>query len=329
MPTNYSDQFWIIDPFNPPPRGTTLTVNVFNIVDQNDDGLLDAASGDSINGSDITSSYLGDWVVARVNGVNVRVDGATFYLANGTQVFTPTDGTILSDATFIRSFGVTGQTPVPLDSFAPPCFTSGTRISTPDGEREVQKLKAGDMVLDSEDAPVVLRAIMSRPVSAAELRRNPKLRPVRICAGALGCGLPHRDLLVSHQHRMMVSSKIAERMFGSQEVLVPAVRLTDLPGIYVDDSDEPVTYFHLLFDTHQVIRAERAPTESLFLGREALKSVSAEARQEICSIFPEVNDPSFAPVPARPVPIGKKQRKLVERHALNLRPLLQPGITQS
>ena len=49
--------------------------------------------------------------------------------------------------------------------------------------------------------------------------------------GALGNGLPRRDLLVSRQHRMLVRSSIAGRMFGDKEVLVAAHHLTALPGV--------------------------------------------------------------------------------------------------
>ncbi|WP_424987455.1 Hint domain-containing protein [Microbulbifer sp. S227A] len=326
MPTSYTDQFWTLDPFAPPGTGTLLTVSVYEIIDQNDDDFLTGSGGDSINGIDITQTYLGDTVTVIIGGAPTTITGATFYLANGTQVFTPTDGSILQDAIISTATGVPSQTPIPVADLAPPCFMRDTMIATPDGERRVQELRAGDTVLDSDGAPMVLRSAMSRRISADELRAYPKLRPVRICAGALGNGLPNRDLLVSRQHRMLVSSKIVERMFAATEVLIPAIKLTALPGIFVDDSVETVEYFHLLFDRHEVILAESAPTESLYLGRQALKSVSAEARQEIYAIFPDLKHAKSDPVPARPIPSGKRQKKLVERHAANQKPLLQTEI---
>ncbi|MDU9005213.1 Hint domain-containing protein [Sedimentitalea todarodis] len=324
MPTTYTDQFWTLDPFSPPGAGTLLTFTVYDIIDQNDDDFLTGAGGDTINGIDITQTYLGDTVTVDIGGTPVTITGATFYLANGTQVFTPTDGTVLQDVDIISATGVPSQSPVPVALLPPPCLVRDTLISTPEGERKVQDLRAGDRVLDLDGVPMSLRSVMSRSIPANELRAYPKLRPVRICAGALGNGLPHRDLLVSRQHRMLVASKIVERMFAAKEVLIPAIKLTTLPGIYIDESVETVEYFHLLFDRHEVILAESAPTESLYLGREALKSVSAEARQEIYAIFPDLKGAVADPIPARPIPSGKRQKKLVARHAANQKPLVQP-----
>jgi hypothetical protein len=110
MPTTYNDQFYVIDPYAPPPVGTTLVAQRFDLVDQNDDGDVDRFNGDSIDGSDIRSSYPGDTVsVTLPNGTTVTHTGITFYLADGREVFTPTDGSILQTGTFAGSSAVPGQ----------------------------------------------------------------------------------------------------------------------------------------------------------------------------------------------------------------------------
>lgn len=217
-------------------------------------------------------------------------------------------------------------TSLPLTDFVP-CFANGTKLLAKSGGRLVEDLKPGDQLLcynqtDGETSFSTLLRVFKRELSAAELLANEKLRPVRIMAGALGNGLPERDLLVSRQHRMLVQSKIAKRMFGRLEVLVPAVKLTELPGIFVDESVEGVAYFHLLFEQHEVVYAEGAPTESLFTGPETLKAISPEAREEILTIFPEIADLNYVPEPARFIPSGKHQKQLIARHAKNNKPLL-------
>ncbi|MFV0385714.1 Hint domain-containing protein, partial [Paracoccus sp. (in: a-proteobacteria)] len=82
-------------------------------------------------------------------------------------------------------------------------------------------------------------------------------------------------------------------------------------------------YFHILFDRHEIVRANGTEAESLFTGPEAMKSLSPEARDEIRAIFPQLFDGSTecTPTPARMVPSGKQARKLAERSRMHGRDL--------
>lgn len=203
------------------------------------------------------------------------------------------------------------------DAFMPPCFTEGTLISTLDGERRVESLEVGDLVwtVDHDFQPV--RWIGSRQCGRERLAVQPSLRPIRISAGALGDGQPASDLLVSPQHRVLVRSNIAQRMFGCPEVLVAARQLLELDGIAIADSAEKVTYFHILFDRHELVLSNGAVTESLFTGAEALKSMGAPAREEIFAIFPELRNGEESLMAARTLVSGRMGRKLAERHHRN------------
>ncbi len=211
-----------------------------------------------------------------------------------------------------------------IDSAPPPvvCFSIETMIATSSGLEAIENLNKGDMVLTMDHGYQKLKWLGSRKISMVQLMSNPKLRPVRITAGALGQGLPERDLLVSRQHRMLVRSHIAKRIFDQDEVLVPAIKLCELPSIFVDEEVKEVEYFHMLFDAHEVVYAEGAPSESLYTGPEALKALSVQAREEIFALFPEMAEPDYLPIAARPFPAGKKQKQLVERHKKNSRELL-------
>jgi hypothetical protein len=201
------------------------------------------------------------------------------------------------------------------------CFSKGTLIETAHGPIAIEDIRVGDLVRTA-NGPKPVRWIGSSPVALDQLLGNPKLYPIRIVAGALGDGLPKRDLLVSRQHRMLVRSPIARRMFGTTEVLVHAIKLTQLPGIFVDQSMNRVTYYHMLFDDHQVIYAEGAPSESLYTGPEALKAISDAARDEVMTLFPELADQDYTPEFATFSPDGKRQKQLVARHLKNRKPLL-------
>ena len=208
------------------------------------------------------------------------------------------------------------------------CFANGTHLRTPDGDKPVETLKVGEHLClhkdhtDTGQSAPILR-IFKRYLGAHTLAKNEKLAPVRIRAGALGCNLPKRDLLVSQQHRMLVCSKIASRMFGHAKVLVPAIKLIQLPGIDVDTSLSDITYYHVLMEKHQVLFAEDAPSESFLTGPEALKTLSAEAQAEINALFKVKQHALETSRSAYPLPRRKHQKKLVARHLKNRKPLLE------
>ena len=203
------------------------------------------------------------------------------------------------------------------------CFALGTRIATPLDEIPVEDLRVGDLVSTYDGSSKRIRWIGSRKVRLAAGRSRENLRPVRILAGALGQGFPSRDILVSRQHRMLVSSKIAARMFAASDVLIPAIKLTELPGVFVDNDVEEITYFHFLFDKHEIVFAEGAPAESLFIGPEALEGISPDARKEIFEIFPDLQKRLAVGEKAHLVPSGRRQKKLIARHLKNRKPILE------
>jgi len=141
MPTTYTDQFYLMDPYNPPPVGTVLNFSVLNLTDQNDDNDFDRFNNDRVDGVDITASYPGDIVTVNVPGVgNITYTGTTFYLADGRQAFTPTDGQVLENGTLVSSSGVTTQGPLTVPEMGPTCFTPGAMIDTGSGARLVETL---------------------------------------------------------------------------------------------------------------------------------------------------------------------------------------------
>lgn len=202
------------------------------------------------------------------------------------------------------------------------CFVRGTLIETEQGMRPIEELRAGDRVVTRDNGIKEIRWIGATRLCAKTLAENPRLRPVRIRAGALGHNTPSTDLLVSPQHRIMVRSTIAQRMFGAMEVLVAAKQLCQLEGVDIAEDVTEVEYYHFLFDQHEVVNSNGAASESLFTGPQALKSVGAAAREEILALFPELRDADFSPVSARELASGRKARKLAMRHLQNGRPLV-------
>ncbi|MDB6179704.1 Hint domain-containing protein [Paracoccus sp. Z330] len=193
-----------------------------------------------------------------------------------------------------------------------PCFAAGTMIATKGGAVAVETLQAGDLVQTVDDGLQPLRWVGRAEI---DLDGAPQMRPVRIRANALGAGIPSCDLLVSPQHRILVKSRIAQRMFGSDEVLVAAKQLLALEGVEQASDLRRVTYVHFLFDRHQLVWSNGAQTESLFTGPEALRSVGVAARDEIFALFPELDQDAREPV--RALAPGRRARRLAQRHGAN------------
>ncbi len=132
-----------------------------------------------------------------------------------------------------------------------PCFASGTRIATGAGEVPVERLRIGDRIVAHFGAP--LRSVVwlgSRRVDCRRHARPLDVWPVRIMAGALGRGRPHRDLWLSPEHAVYLCG-----------VLIP-VRLL-INGSTIEQVQlDVITYHHVELSRHDVLLAEGLAVES-------------------------------------------------------------------
>jgi len=162
-----------------------------------------------------------------------------------------------------------------------------TWSTTPSGERRVEDLQVGDRVITRDNGIQEIRWVGAKDLTGAQLAANAKLQPVLIRAGALGENMPERDMLVSPQHRMLVSTDTAAMYFEEREVLVAAKHLTMLDGVDVVDSSG-TTYIHIMFDQHEVVLSDGTWSESFQPGDYSLDGIGAEQREEILALFPEL-----------------------------------------
>ncbi|RBI70555.1 type I secretion protein [Roseovarius sp. TE539] len=169
-----------------------------------------------------------------------------------------------------------------------PCFTPGTVIATPYGERPVEDLRPGDRVITRDNGLQEIRWAGRRDLGTAELGAAPHMRPVLIRAGALGRGLPERDMLVSPQHRVLMNNDKTALYFEDREVLAAAKHLTGLEGVDEVREASGVSYIHFMFDQHEVVLSNGAWTESFQPGEQTLDGMGEESRAEILELFPEL-----------------------------------------
>ena len=136
----------------------------------------------------------------------------------------------------------------------PVCFTKGTLIDTATGPVAIENLQAGDSVMCSNGLRQVRwigwrSCRVNSPRISVEQRMNSA--PVRIVQGALGNGLPSKDLLVSPWHHIYLDG-----------VLVRANRLLNGITIKQDLAVPLVEYFHIELDAFDVVRAHGVYSES-------------------------------------------------------------------
>ncbi|APG30451.1 Hemagglutinin-related protein [Granulibacter bethesdensis] len=132
-----------------------------------------------------------------------------------------------------------------------PCYVHGTLILTDRGEVPVEDLKIGDNVITASGAVRPIRWLGRRSYNGRFIKGRLDVLPVRIRQGALDGVLPKRDLLVSPLHAMFIDG-----------VLVPAGRLVNGVSIIQEQHVETVSYVHIELDTHDVVIAEGAASET-------------------------------------------------------------------
>ncbi|MFU1476596.1 Hint domain-containing protein [Roseovarius sp. C7] len=216
------------------------------------------------------------------------IGGANFDVVN--ETVDPDGNSTSGTVNFLDGDGnVTGSMEFSEIERIIPCFTPGTLIATPKGERKVEELEVGDKVITRDNGLQEIRWIGRRDLQGRELLQAPQLKPVLIRAGALGRGLPETDLLVSPNHRVLINNEKSALYFDEREVLVAAKHLVSLEGVDHVDTDE-VSYIHFMFDHHEVVLSNGSWTESFQPGEQTLGDMDEAQREEIYTLFPELRE---------------------------------------
>ena len=175
-----------------------------------------------------------------------------------------------------------------------PCFAAGTYLTGPSGNVDVADLRAGDRLFTRDNGFQEIAWIGRKDLGGHDLARDPKLWPVRIPASALGKEHPGRDLILSPNHRVLLTGPEIALNFGTPEVFVAAKFLLGRPGV-TRGSDRPVSYYHILFEGHEVVLSNDSWTESFLPGPQALTGVAAAQSEELFALFPELRTQARGP----------------------------------
>ncbi|MFK7751216.1 MAG: Hint domain-containing protein, partial [Sedimentitalea sp.] len=256
------------DLFGDADRDTFVNVTAGDTIDGGEGFTLDP--GDDFDTLDLTGS-----AEAENPGGSLQVDLDAGNPENGVVSYFDADGVLTGTTEFFN-----------IETIIP-CFTPGTLIATPKGERAVEDLRTGDRVITRDNGIQEIRWVGHKAMRPADLARATHLRPIMIRQGALGNGLPERDMMVSPNHRVLVANDKTALYFEDREVLVAAKHLTGLEGVDVVEVAQ-VTYIHFMFDQHEVVLSDGAWTESFQPGDQSLDGIGNAQRNEIYELFPEL-----------------------------------------
>ena len=185
-------------------------------------------------------------------------------------------GTSLNTGAIVTAAGVnSGNGSLTI---TPACYCTGTSILTNRGEMPVEILAIGDEVITASGHRHPIKWLGRRSYSGRFLAANPGVQPVRFRAGALGDGLPRRDLLVSPKHAMFIDG-----------ALIPAACLVNGTSIVLERDCSRVDYVHVELARHDIILAEGAPSET-FLDDDS-RSMFHNAR-DYAALYPDAPEPA-------------------------------------
>ena len=159
------------------------------------------------------------------------------------------------------------------------CFGPGTTILTAKGKQSIDDLQVGDMIWTQHHQMQPIRWIGRTTVEA-----KGAFAPIVFAPGALE---NTTELVVSPEHRMCIRAPATELLFASEEVLVAAKHLTDLPGVSLREGGM-ITYTHFMFDRHEVVCSNDQLTESFFLSDVSISALSQDQGREILALFPSL-----------------------------------------
>jgi len=185
------------------------------------------------------------------------------------------------------------------------CFSPGTPIDTPSGPIDVAHLQAGDLVVTRDRGVQPIRHMLTRKATFSS--RDSIHKPILLTRGCFGHGAPSQDLVVSPQHRVLLTGDLCTEMFGAPEVLAPAKGLIDLRGVRQKKGLACVEYIALVLDRHEIVTAAGYPCETLLLAPYTLATLPKSHRDALDQDLPALAQSHAAP--ARPLLTVKEAQR--------------------
>jgi len=229
--------------------------------------FLSLGLGNTINvdlGENATSTFIYD-----STGVNVELSGypniSGVTAGDQIQVVGATSGEYVNGDLIFRDengltvgrFNADGLDPTQVTfnggSMTYACFLKGTHIATPEGEKTVESLVAGDKVITASGGVATVKWLGHRTLYKSRIPAKDAVRafPILIKKDAIANNVPHADLIVSPGHHLEFNG-----------ALVPAMMLVNGQTIVQQFERRSFEYFHVELEQFDIILAEGVPAES-------------------------------------------------------------------
>ena len=229
-------------------------------------------------------------------GWQVKFDNANTQAITGTGPITASG--IFNTITFVNTlavlpFGVAQNLRIESITANVNCFLAGTRIATPDGDVAIEDLAAGDRILTAGGRSATLRWLGVQDIPAY-LMHPARINPIRIAAGALGPGVPLRDLYISQDHAIALDGYLV-----TAGALVNGTTIRQVERM----PQKQFRYYHVETGTHDLILAEGCACETFidYAGQDSFANAGDRpAGARIAELdLPRISAPRLLPEPVR------------------------------
>ncbi|MHC8946878.1 Hint domain-containing protein [Advenella incenata] len=168
------------------------------------------------------------------------------------------------------------------------CYLKGTHIATPEGEVQVETLKAGDKVMTASGGVATVKWLGHRTLYKNRIPAKDAVRafPILFKKNSIANNVPHRDLTLSPGHHVSFDG-----------TLVPAMMLVNGQTIVQQFNTKVFEYFHVELEQFDIMLAEGVPAESYVdTGNRSMFQNAADVAM----------NPDFGPAEGRPEVEGIK-----------------------
>ncbi len=185
-------------------------------------------------------------------------------------------------------------------------LTADAQLRTPCGERRVENIRPGDLIVTRGGGLQPVRMVWTRTLSLAERQEDPSCVPVCLGPRVVGPMMPQRSLTLAPDHRILVPAHLLSDVGGQGGLMKARDLVTLSEGADLDRDTADITLYNIVFDKPQVIMASGLPVETYHVCPDRLGDVPEGAREALMRLFPVLRGKGST-VPALSFPAVKAE----------------------